>query len=138
MTAMRSFFLLYGISALVFLAIDVVGLTFILKPTFEAYAPQLLADDPNFVAAAIFYFMYIAGIVWFASAPGLRSGAALAQVFGNGALLGIFAYGTYELTNMATLAGWAWPMVAVDMVWGAALTGLTAAGGVAIARRIGS
>ena len=37
-----------------------------------------------------------------------------------GALLGAAVYGVYNLTNMATLPGWSWDLVAVDTCWGAA------------------
>jgi uncharacterized membrane protein len=132
---MQVFFTLYAISAVVFLGIDIIGLTYILKPTFEAYAGQLLAEDPNLVAAAMFYFMYVGGIVWFVAMPAVKDGTPGGRVLLNGAALGVLAYGTYEFTNMATLAGWQWQMVFVDLVWGAALTGLTALGGVVIGRR---
>ncbi|MEM7544930.1 MAG: DUF2177 family protein [Pseudomonadota bacterium] len=135
---MRNFGALYVVSALVFLAIDIFGLTYLLRPTFEANAPQLLAEDPNFVAAAMFYFTYIAGIVWFVSLPAIRYGTSMARVFGNGAALGFLAYGTYEFTNMATLAGWKWQMVYVDLIWGALLTGSVAVGGIVLSRRLRS
>lgn len=135
---MRNFAALYIVSAVVFLAIDIVGLTYILKPTFEANAPQLLAEDPNLNAAAMFYFTYIAGIVWFVSLPSLRYETSMARTFGNGMALGFLAYGTYEFTNMATLAGWKWQMVIVDLIWGAFLTGSVAVGGIVLSKRLRS
>ena len=40
-----------------------------------------------------------------------------------GALFGGCVYGVYNLTNMATLPGYSWGLVAVDTAWGAALFG---------------
>jgi uncharacterized membrane protein len=37
-------------------------------------------------------------------------------------MLGLLAYATYELTNMATLANWSWKMVILDTAWGGILT----------------
>jgi hypothetical protein len=43
----------------------------------------------------------------------------------NGLMLGVLAYSTYELTNMATLANWSWKMVILDTTWGGILTAIT-------------
>ena len=53
-----------------------------------------------------------------------------------GALLGAMAYGTYEFTNFATLKDWHWRMVALDLAWGTALTGVSAWAGVVITRAL--
>jgi uncharacterized membrane protein len=55
-----------------------------------------------------------------------------------GAFFGLLAYGTYDLSNFATLKGWPWQMTLVDMAWGAALSCGSALAGYAAARRWGS
>ena len=50
----------------------------------------------------------------------------LRTVFLNGFVFGFVAYGTYNLTNMATLTGWSVNVVIVDMLWGGFLTGVSA------------
>jgi uncharacterized membrane protein len=50
--------------------------------------------------------------------------------------LGALAYGTYEFTNIATLEGWSWKMLATDLIWGTLLTGTSAAAGLAITRAV--
>jgi uncharacterized membrane protein len=88
------------------------------------YRPQLgalLADRPVLWAAAAFYLLYPVGIVLFAVAPGLRANS-LSVALSLGAALGLFAYMTYDLTNMATLRGWSVKITAIDMLWGAILT----------------
>ena len=52
-----------------------------------------------------------------------------------GALFGLVTYGTYDLTNAATLKGWSLTVTIVDMLWGAFLAGLSAAVGVWVALR---
>ncbi len=84
-----------------------------------------MRDTPDFMSAGIFYLFYVAGIVFFAGVCRPKLEGALAR----GALLGLLAYGTYDMTNLATLKGWPWRMAAVDMAWGAALTALAALGG---------
>ena len=50
-----------------------------------------------------------------------------------GALLGLVAYGTYDLTNQATLKVWSVNVTIMDMGWGAVVTGLASAIGCAAA-----
>ena len=68
-------------------------------------------------------------------APALASGG-LGSALGKGALLGLVAYGTYEATNYATLRGWSWQMVAVDVTWGTVLTAACAGIGFLVARAV--
>jgi len=87
-------------------------------------------------AAAVFYLFYVFGVVWFVILPALAGGHSVWWVLAHGALLGALAYGTYEFTNMATLKGWSWTMVIVDVSWGLALTAVSAAGGFLAARAL--
>ena len=76
------------------------------------------------------------GVLALASIPGLREGA-LAGALWRGALLGLLAYGTYDLTNLATLEGWAWQITVIDLIWGTAVTSLTATVGYFVGRWLG-
>ncbi len=108
-----------------FLAIDAVWLGYLAADFYRERIGHLMLDQPNFGAAAAFYLMYLAGIVYLAVAPAVRAGnwrIALAR----GAALGFVAYGTYDFTNYATLAGWPLDMVLIDLVWGTFLTGSAA------------
>ncbi|MFT7026440.1 MAG: putative membrane protein [Paracoccaceae bacterium] len=112
------------------LAVMVIGdaamLTAVIAPFVEARVGDLMLTAPRLDAAAFFYVLYPLGIVHFAAMPGLRAGSP-AVAAGQGVLAGLFAYGTYEATNLATLIGWEWSMVALDMAWGAVLTAAAAA-----------
>lgn len=119
-----------------FLAVDAVWLTQVMRPLFERHVGDLLREDILLSAAAGFYVAYVVGILWFCVLPGLREDAVLTAV-GRGLALGFLAYGTYEFTNMTTLKGWSWSMVAVDTAWGMVLTGGTAAVGVWVGRAVG-
>ncbi len=116
---------LYIVTALVFLALDFWMLKKVLYPLFSSNIGPIMHDDPKMGAAAIFYLFYIGGIIWFASIPALASGQP-SDAFLTGSILGLLAYGTYEFTNFATLRGWSIQMVAVDVVWGGLLTGMSA------------
>lgn len=126
---------LYTSTLVVFLLLDAVMLTRVLRPFFETYVSNLLATDLRIVPAVVFYLFYIAGVLYFVSLPALREGAPFSALIG-GALLGAMAYGTYEFTNYATLEGWHWRMVAVDLTWGTVLTAVSAWAGVVITRAV--
>lgn len=123
-------------SLFAFLAIDAVWLTLVMKPLFDRHVGALLRENILLSAAAGFYVLYVVGILYFCTLPGLREGSlGLAAL--NGAILGFLAYGTYEFTNMTTLKGWQWSMVFTDTAWGMALTAVTAVVGVFIGRAMG-
>ena len=52
----------------------------------------------------------------------------------NGALLGLLAFATYDMTNLATLEGWPVAVVVVDICWGGLVTALVASAGYLAAR----
>lgn len=128
--------ILYLATAVVFLVIDAIGLRTIVKPVFDRHISALYAEPFRMIPALVFYVGYVAGMLYFVSAPALRDGDPAAALVG-GALLGLLAYGTYEFTNYATLRDWSAEQVAVDTLWGAALTGVSAWAGVMITRAIG-
>ena len=123
-------FLLFGATAGVFLTLDIVGIGLVIRPIFERHVGHLLAAPLRLGPAAIFYIAYVAGLVWMVSWPALRANDPLQALFG-GMVLGLMCYGTYEMTNYATLADWSWQQVVVDGLWGTFLTGFAAWAGVA-------
>ncbi len=127
-----AFPLAYVAMLLVFLGIDAVWLKWVMKPLFGRHVPHLLAEQMQLGVAVGLYLFYVAGIAYFAVLPAHSWSAALVK----GLLLGAIAYGTYEATNMATLKGWRWSMVATDIVWGAALTAATAMVGFFVVRAL--
>lgn len=127
---------LYLVTAITFFGIDFFGLKYLIKPVFERDAAPLLAETVRIGPAVGFYAAYVAGVLYFASLPALKSGQPHLALI-NGALLGALAYGTYEFTNLATLKHWTWSMLATDLAWGTALTGVSAWVGVMVMRAVG-
>lgn len=102
---------------------------------FKRHAGAILLDGVRAVPAVLFYLGYIAGLVTLVSWPAFRADQP-GQALWQGAVLGAMAYGTYELTNLATLRAWNWSMVAVDLAWGTVLTAVAAWAGVWVARTL--
>jgi uncharacterized membrane protein len=115
-------------TAVFLLAIDAVWLGLVARGFYARQLGDLMLDQPRLGIAVIFYVMYSAVVVLLASAPAFRSGS-LTDALMLGAILGFAAYGTYDITNMATLKNWPLMMSLVDMAWGTLLTAAVSAVG---------
>lgn len=133
---MKTWIVAYAAAAAAFLALDALWLGLIARDFYRGQLGDLMSPNPNMAAAAAFYALYVAGVVWFAIAPALGSGSWTTALL-NGAVLGLVAYGTYDLTNLAVTRGFPAPLAVVDMVWGAALTAVAATAGYFAARAVG-
>jgi len=125
--------ILYISTLVIFLGVDAVGITKLIRPVFERHVGDLLADPFRVGPAAFFYSLYIVGVLYFVSLPALRENQPTQALIG-GVLIGLMCYGTYEFTNLATLRDWSWEQVITDTLWGGALTGASAWAGVMITR----
>lgn len=130
---MRRPALTYLATALAFCACDFIWLGFIANDFYRRQLGELLLAQPNWVGAILFYVLYIAGIVLFVVARAAPSGS-LVRAAWLGALFGLVAYGTYDLTNLATLKGFTVQVVAADLAWGAFVTAVGAVAGTLVAR----
>jgi uncharacterized membrane protein len=111
-----NFMKMYLIAFIVFLAIDSVWLGLIATKFYKNNIGHLMADKPNFIAAGIFYLIFIVGVVFF------TYNGIVEQDFGKallaGAVFGFMTYATYDLTNLATLKDWPIIVTVVDLAWG--------------------
>ncbi|WP_299860271.1 DUF2177 family protein [uncultured Roseobacter sp.] len=71
---------LYVVTFAVFLALDYVGLSYLIKPTFEKDIEPLLLDSPRIGPAFAFYAFYVACLLWFVSWPALQENRSLLWV----------------------------------------------------------
>ena len=121
--------------ALIFLIIDVIWLSFAVKQFYRPNLGPLLLEKPIMWAAILFYVIYVIGLSIVIISPNLYQENTLKfliQAFA----FGFVAYGTYNLTNMATLKGWSTSVVFVDMFWGGLLTAFSSFSGILIAKKI--
>ncbi len=82
----------------------------------------------DLLAAAALYLIYFVGIVVFTVMPAIRGDQWVSSLL-LGGLLGLVAFATYDLTNLATLRRWPLMVSVVDMVWGTFVTSMASLAG---------
>ncbi|OOL36088.1 DUF2177 family protein [Pseudomonas sp. FSL W5-0299] len=122
----------YAGTLLAFLVLDGLWLGVLMAPTYRALLGPLMLDQPLLAPAAVFYLLYVLGCVVFVVLPAKtwRRASVL------GALLGLVAYGTYDLSNWATLNGWSAQLALTDMAWGTLATCIACTVGYWVARKV--
>ena len=110
----------YVIALIAFLAVDFVWLAVVARNFYRKQLGFLLANQPNWGAAAAFYLLFVAGVVVFATVPALTDGSLWKAII-LGGFFGLVTYATYDLTNQATVKNWPWVVTAIDLAWGAFL-----------------
>ena len=111
------FIKLFFIALAVFFAIDIIWLVLIAKNFYREQIGFLMKPDINWVAAIVFYLLFIAGLVVFVISPAVQK-HSWAHALLSGALFGLISYATYDLTNLATIKGWPVLVTLVDLTWG--------------------
>ena len=114
---------LYLATFLTFFAIDMLWLGWVARSFYRKYLGFLMAPAPNWLAAVIFYLLFILGILVFVVLPGLQEGSLKTTLI-RAALYGLITYATYDLTNLATLKNWPVFLTVVDITWGVVLSTL--------------
>jgi uncharacterized membrane protein len=122
---MAQWIVAYLLALVLFAAIDITWLMSVGGKLYKETLGDILLADIRLGPAAAFYLFYPAGLVTFGVAPGLRDGS-IGTAGLMGAAFGLFAYGTYELTNFATLRNWTLSITVIDMVYGLIASGLVA------------
>lgn len=112
---------LYIAILIAFFAIDMVWLGLVARTFYRKQLGFLLSPNTNWVAAIIFYLLFIGGILVFVVLPGLED-ISLKTTILRAALFGLVTYATYDLTNLATVKGWPLLVTVVDLAWGTILS----------------
>lgn len=131
---MKTVIAAYIAAAIAFLIVDAIWLTTMADTLYRPLLGDKLEPQFKLVPAVCFYVVYIAGIVFFAVLPALQQGG-LGKAALNGAVLGLVAYATYDLTNQATLRDWPLAITLADIPWGAFVTAVGASAGFLVASR---
>ncbi|MEN9684102.1 MAG: hypothetical protein RIQ99_1866 [Pseudomonadota bacterium] len=134
----------YCVAAVAFGVVDALWLRWAGPNLYRPALGDLLAPQFRLAPAMAFYALYLGGIVWFAVRPALAAADPTALLAGvplavlNGALLGMIAYATYDLTNQATLRHWSGQITLIDIAWGASATALASGIAAIAAQRFAS
>ena len=110
----------YAVTLVVMGALDGVWLGWLMTSFYQQQLGALMTDSVRIVPAAMYYFGFPLAVVYLA----LTRSATLGEAMLRSAVLGLAAFGVYDLTNLATLRGYTVPMTVVDMAWGTFATAL--------------
>jgi uncharacterized membrane protein len=111
-TSPLAWLLAYGAALLVIGLLDAVWLGWLARDFYRQEIGAMMAESVRVAPAMAFYLLYPAGLVFLASAP------TLGETVLRAAVLGLMAYGAYDMSNLATLKGWSARLALVDVAWG--------------------
>jgi uncharacterized membrane protein len=127
---------LYFATLIAFLAIDMVWLGLVARTVYQKYLGFLLTPTTNWIAAVLFYLLFILGILVFVVVPGLENNSLKVTLL-RAALFGLITYATYDLTNLATVKNWPVMITVMDMAWGTALSVVVSYAGFMVGKWLG-
>lgn len=119
---MKRYLILYFTTALVLLPLDFLFLGVLARNFFAGEVGSMLGEVKP-LPAALFYLLYILGILIFVSGA---ASASLGSALASGALFGLFCYATFELTSLSLLRHWSWRVALLDISWGMIVTAVSA------------
>jgi uncharacterized membrane protein len=125
------------VTAAAFIAGDAVMIPLVMRPLFQAALGEQMLTELRLAPAALFYIIHIAGLTYFAGAPALHGRSSRIALV-NGGLIGLVAYGCYEMTSYTIMRDWTLRLVAIDLAWGIVISGLAAWIGALGALRFGA
>ena len=133
---MKFWFKAYAAALVTIAVLDALWLGIFARWLYARELGHLMADEVRVLPALLFYIGYPAGLVWLALVSRLQAHSApWRDVAVRGAVVGAIAYGTYDLTNLATLTDWSALLSVVDMAWGIALSAVAAVAAKLLTRR---
>lgn len=131
---MNRYLVLYVTTLVVLMGLDFLFLGLVAKGFFTSEVGDMLGELKP-LPAVLFYLLYVVGVLVFVSGP---QGATWQSTLFYGALFGLFCYATFDLTALALLRHWSWPVAFVDIGWGAVVTAVSSTAGLLVADRMTS
>jgi len=127
--------ILYFSTLLVFFVIDLIWLLLMNSRFYKIQLAGLMSNKVNWLPAILFYLLFIVGVLLLVVLPAVdRDSWIRAMLLGG--LLGMIAYSTYDLSNLATIKNWPVVVTIVDIVWGTVLSAIVATISFYIARAL--
>jgi uncharacterized membrane protein len=124
---------LYLASLAVFFVLDMTWLGLIASSFYKKHLGYLMAPRVNWIAAIIFYLLFMLGILVFVVLPGVKEDNLQTTIL-RAALFGLITYATYDLTNLATINHWPLIITIIDLVWGMVLSSVVSTAGFFLAK----
>ena len=112
------------ITFVVFMTIDLIWLGIVAKKLYNKYLGYIMSKNINWIAAIVFYIVFVIGILMFVIYPALAKDSIQYLIL-YGMAYGFITYATYDLTNLATLKDWPIEITIIDLIWGTTLSTLT-------------
>jgi uncharacterized membrane protein len=120
------FALAYLATAAALLALDGIWLGVLTADLYRREMGPLMAETVRVAPAVAFYLLYPLALVYLALH---REPSGRAEAVTRSVVLGLAAYGAYDLTNLAVVRGWPLGLSLLDWAWGGVVTGLAGAAG---------
>lgn len=117
-------FLIYIATLIPLAVLDALWILVVARKFYAEQMGFLFSKSINYSPIFFFYPIYALGVVLLAVLPAVTSGL-WTEALWRGAVLGLVAYGAYDLTNHATITNWPLTMTLVDIAWGVIVTALT-------------
>jgi len=130
------FIKLYLIALPVLFTVDMIWLGLVARNFYQKYIGFLMNPNVNWIAAFLFYFLFIAGLVVFVISPAVSANSWLKALL-LGSLFGLICYATYDLTNLATIKNWPLLVTVIDLIWGTILSSSVSIISFFIAKKLG-
>ena len=132
---MNPWFAAYGAALVVIGIFDAIWLGFVMRNFYRDALGGAMVESVRKLPAVLFYLGYPLGVLPLVLNP---LPATIADAALKGVLVGVLAYATYDLSNLATLKVWTWRLALVDIAWGAFITAAAAAAAFWAFRRFSS
>lgn len=120
-----TWWLAFVVVAVMLGALDAIWLRSMGDRLYRRAIGPIMRDRFDGRAAGAFYLLYVVAVVVLV----VRSSGSAGGAVGRGALLGLSAYGTYDLTNRATIQPFPWRLALIDLAWGTVLTAVASLAG---------
>lgn len=112
---------------LLFFLLDCLWIGFIAQSFYLSHLSSVLNIQDGSLTArlapGVFVYICFAIMIWCVVLP--LAQWHIMQAFLYGALLGFIIYGIYDMTNMAVLKEWPFPVALLDICWGTFLCSIT-------------
>jgi uncharacterized membrane protein len=117
--------ILYFITLAIGFVIDLAWLGLMNSRFYKPQLAGLMSDKVNWLPGILFYVLFVFGLLALVVIPAFNNESWLSAML-LGGLLGMIAYGTYDLTNLASIKNWPIAVTIVDIVWGTTLAATVA------------